>query len=152
MRIKEKLTVVADGKFEAEYIDLDNFVGEGWSGTAMEEAVIQNVSPNASNGYYIGWTLRENTYIFNFSSSSNVTGATLNIGLGTEFGNNTITPYCFEIRVNGLSIDYGSIALKGPSGSISAISEYLISNNVRAILCWMAGCSDLALITFRCRI
>lgn len=131
IRINEKIMTVSDGKFEAEYIDLDNFVGEGWSGTAFNEDVIQNQSPAASNGYYIGWTLRENTYAFNFNSSKAVSGVKLHIGLGTEFGNVTLTKDAFEIRVNGVSIDYGSITLSGISGTMSACLDYLVSENVQ---------------------
>lgn len=130
IRINEKVTVVTDGKFEAEYLNFDGFVGEGWSGTAMEEAVIQNSSPNASNGYYIGWALRENTYTFKFNSTTAVTGVSLNVGLGTEFGSATLTPSSFEIRVNGQSIDYGSFEITGIASTMSEITNYLVSDNV----------------------
>lgn len=133
LRINEKITTVTDGRFEAEYIDLDNFVGEGWSGTAFNEDVIQNQSPNASNGYYIGWTLRENTYSFHFNSTKAVSNTKLHVGLGTEFGNVTLTKDAFEVKMNGITLEYSSISLNGTSGTMSACQDYLVSETAKLI-------------------
>ncbi len=113
MRIQEKITPVANGIFEAEYIDLTGITGEGWSGSRFEEGVIQNDSPDASNGYFIGWTLGRNIYTFNFTSSQAVTGAGLKVRIASEGGNVNITPAAFEIRVNGISLPYTSFQLSG---------------------------------------
>ncbi len=128
MPVSDQETDIADGKMEIEYIDLTGISGAGYSGSAKEEAMVQNgANIGASNGYYLAYTHTANlTLTFKFKSSAAVTNAELHIGLGTELGNINLTTEHFGIYVNGVEVNFGSFALKSDNTtSVTSFTDYL---------------------------
>jgi len=108
MRVQEEIKVVADGIFEAEYVDISKW-NTGWGAPIYEYPIIENL--NASNGHYLGWLNESKTVDFVISSIQAVSNADLFISLGAEF-DGVFTPKEFAIYVNGAEIDYGSFSAK----------------------------------------
>ena len=108
-------TVGAGGQnavFEAEYVNLTGKQGSGWSGSAAGESMILGDSPNASNGYYLGWLNCPIEIDFEIFSDKPVTGATLIARLGGEFtGANFRAGQELDILINGVALGFAELKL-----------------------------------------
>lgn len=113
--VQSAITKVANGRLEAEYIDLTGKSGGGYSGSASEEGLVQKDSSyGASNGYYVGYLHTTITLEFRFTSSVTTdTQVSLALGLATELGTVTFDPSNMEISVNGSVHNYSAITLIG---------------------------------------
>ena len=134
LHIRDAITTVPNGIFEAEFIDLAGIHGEGWSGSALEEAMVISAGPQAlaSNNLCVGWTFNPNTFTFNITSKAVVTGARLILRLGSEAGTMTITPAAFEIRVNGVSMPYSSFQLQGIDTN-GVFQDFTVTNGLNLV-------------------
>jgi uncharacterized repeat protein (TIGR02543 family) len=114
-------------KFEAECVDLSEFSGNGYSGSAsMTGAILGDYDDdaNASGGYYISYLYLyddSTTLTFVINSSKEVTDATLILRLSAEFADPlTFTDEEWQVVVNGESIKYGSITIRGGKTDVSS--------------------------------
>lgn len=103
---------------EAEYVDFTGLVGGGHSNEQYEEMMIYGNGSQAekdkgwSNGYFVSATHQADICItFNFTSDVAVSDATLVLRLGSEMGNLTFTPDNFEVKLNGVALDYNDMYL-----------------------------------------
>ena len=94
---------------EAEHIDVSSLKGAGYSGSASGLAMIQSYA-KASGGKALGYLNTAASFAFAVTSAEETT-ANLILGLGTEWGDLTLTPKTFKVYVNGQELDYGSIAI-----------------------------------------
>lgn len=99
-------------QFEAEYINLTGKQGAGYSSSPSGKGLVQEFA-DASNGASVGFLLTEISLDFVVYAKGEIDGATLEISLASEIGNVTFTPEQFEIRVNGVVADYGTLSLTG---------------------------------------
>lgn len=125
-------------RFEAEYTDLRGKTGSGYSGSAIEEAMI-NTTPSVpasrskdgktseivNGGYYIPFTYGAITLTFEFESSAAVSGANLSLFLDsevqTEVGDYTII-------VNGETVAVSNVTIPNSSGALVGFEKYDICN------------------------
>lgn len=104
---------------EAEYVDLEDAIGAGYSsdqrglGMIYGQGTQAEIDKGWSSGYYLGYTYTpEFTIDFVFTADKAAT-ATLVLRLGSELGNLSLTPDIFEVKLNGTSIDYGDMYIAG---------------------------------------
>ena len=131
--INSAITVVTDGKLEAELIDFTGKKGGGYSGSAEGVYMIQAAGGlNASEGFYVSYLHGEISLEFHFISSvTEETSVPLYIALASEIQPSpaVFTPSEMMITVNGQSVNYGSISLScGANGSLSSFAEYSLGN------------------------
>lgn len=101
---------VAATRFETEYVDTVNKLsGAGYSSAPSGRGMIQRC-PLTSNGAVLGYLNKPATVIYKITSAQ-ATQATLTLGLGSEVGNYVYDSDMFEIRVNGVKLDYGTISV-----------------------------------------
>lgn len=115
-RVNENLTLYAGwlkvNTFEAEYTDVSQLVGKGYSGDQSTVGCIVNAekkrgSMNASNNAYIGWMyLTGNTITFEIESDAAVDNAVLAVRLSAEFYDVTFNSTNFTVKVNGNKLEY----------------------------------------------
>lgn len=119
--------VVNNGIFDAEFTYIDpNEVFPGLGGEAIgksiisaDEAATTQHKPGVANtnGYYVGYLYKKGaTLRFVINSSEAVENATLKARLGSYMFDMNFTPdgeSALKFKVNGNSIDYGNIELKG---------------------------------------
>lgn len=110
---------------EAEYTNLDDKSGNGYSGGANGIEMIQkdkNGSAKASNGYWVGYLYHTNiTLDFVFTSDKAVDNVDLTMRLTCEIKNITLTYENYTITVNDEPLgDYGTITLSGAAASDSS--------------------------------
>jgi uncharacterized repeat protein (TIGR02543 family) len=117
-------------KFEAECVDLSDFQGNGYSGSAsMTGAIIGDYDDDchASGGWYVTYLYLNDdstTLTFEINSSKEVFDATLKLRLSAEFADPlTFTWEEWQVIVNGEAIDYGSITIRGGKTDVS--SDYV---------------------------
>lgn len=112
---------------EAEYTNLEDLVGHGYSGGALGKDMVQKdrTGAGASNGYWVGYLYGKGLHLdFIFTSDKAVSDVTLTLRLTSEVKDVTLTSDMFSINVNDTEIkDYGTIQLLGASSSDS--SEYV---------------------------
>ena len=126
--------------FEAEYVDVSELHGFGYSGDAHGVQMIEkdHYNMNASNGYYVGWLYDYGlTLEFNVVSDKAIEGACVAMRISAEFsstGMTTINNDEFTVDVNGTPIRYNSIVLTGVTdGSAEnkrAFSTHILSTFV----------------------
>lgn len=119
--------VVTNGIFDAEFTYIaPNETFPGISGTATGKSIICRSSDATTqhkfgssdvNGYYVGYLYKKGaTLRFVINSSEAVENATLKARLGSYMFDMNFTPdgeNALKFKVNGNSIDYGNIELKG---------------------------------------
>lgn len=135
LAIKDKVTEIANGRMEAEYVDLTGKTGSGYSGSASQEEMVQNgTAYAASNNAYVGYSHQTGWSIeFVFEASAADTGVKFEIGLAYEGGTQTFTPDAFGILLNGEEVNYGSFAIKGAEGGgggYGQFATFTVSNGV----------------------
>ena len=114
---------------EAEHIDVSSLKGAGYSGSASGLAMIQSYA-KASGGKALGYLNTAASFEFAITSAAD-TSANLILGLGTEWGDLTLTPKTFKVYVNGQELDYGSIAIPdNGAGNDMAFDRYTLSPSV----------------------
>ncbi len=114
---------------EAEHIDVSSLKGAGYSGSASGLAMIQTYA-KASGGRALGYLNTAASFEFAITSAAD-TPADLILGLGTEWGDLTLTPKTFKVYVNGQELDYGSIAIPdNGTGNDMAFDRYTLSPSV----------------------
>ena len=128
--------------FEAEYTDLRGKAGAGYSGSAQEAGLIDSVpeviasrSKNGKDcervggGFYIPYTYGQMTFEFLFESDKAVSGASLSVYLDSEIAAAfSIDPSEFDVRVNGNSLDYGSVNIENSSGQLEEFLKYTLGS------------------------
>lgn len=131
-RINEPLQVPANGRFEAEYIDLTGKNGTGYSASPTGENLIDNTISSTSNGAFVNYLHNDTiTLEFVIYAEEAVSGAPLYIAAGSEMGNVTFTPsslgvYYYEGQTaSGTrnTVNYGSVTVSGGS-SYTSFNEY----------------------------
>lgn len=134
--IRDKEVTLADGKMEAEYVDLTGKVGAGYSGAANQEQMVQPGAPlGASNNYYVGYTHCMLILEFKFKSSAAATGVKIDIGLASELGDVTFTPNEMDIIVNGTPLAYGKFSIKGgaSAGSWGNFANFTATRSAKLV-------------------
>ena len=114
---------------EAEHINVSSLKGAGYSGSASGLSMIQSYA-KASGGKALGYLNTAASFEFAITSAAD-TSANLILGLGTEWGDLTLTPKTFKVYVNGQELDYGSIAIPdNGTGNDMAFDRYTLSPSV----------------------
>lgn len=127
--IKDREVTVANGRLEAEYIDLTGKSGGGYSGSANQEEMVQKDADNgASNGYYVGYTHSAGTYEFKFKASAAATGVKLEIGLGSELPDAVFTSDVFGIMVNGKEIAHDPFKPVSNGTAVGKFETFTVGN------------------------
>ncbi|MCD8309200.1 MAG: InlB B-repeat-containing protein [Clostridia bacterium] len=135
-RVTENLTLYAKWykgyTFEAEYTNLYDEYDEprefqGYSNNLQgEQAVIEDNTGTASNGYYIGAACTKGCYLyFDIESDADITDAVLYLRLSFEYGYSTSSNTCFDgdsIGTVSLSSDQYLVTVNGTPVSYSTIS------------------------------
>lgn len=127
--------------FEAEYVDVSELHGFGYSGNADGVAMIERdvFDMNASNNYYLGWLYNTGLEIvFNIDAAEDVSGVVITLRLSAEYGDanrqKTITDESFKVTVNDNKVSYPSITFYNlPDGSDEykpAFQNYQLNINV----------------------
>lgn len=118
---------------EAEYVDLSDFSGQGFSGGADGVQAIfkdSNGTYEASNGYYLTYMYRNGLSIsFDFTSDEAVTDAQLTLRITCEKMDISISSSNFTVAVNGSAVSYASISLTQDA----AFADYTISTSVSLV-------------------
>ncbi len=121
---------ISEYVLEAEYMDIKDVAGAGISSNQSGYALIYGDGTDAqkelgwSSGYYIGYTHTSAFSMdFTFEADKDAT-ATIVIRLGSEIGNITLTPESFEIKLNGTSINYGSMFVEGGNQNMSTMEFF----------------------------
>ncbi len=121
-RINEPLQAPANGRFEAEYIDLTGKNGTGYSASPTGEDLIDNTISSTSNGAFVNYLHNDTiTLEFVIYAEEAVTDAPLYIAAGSEMGTVTFTPttlgvYCYEGQTatgSKKTVNYGSVKVEG---------------------------------------
>ena len=107
-RYEENVTIYAGWKniytFEAEYVDLDGLLGQGYSGNTSGTGLIaiDNCEAGASNGHYVSCLYYNGAYLsFNIVSDRDVSDVTIVLSLSAEFDDfDLVGDECF-LDVNG---------------------------------------------------
>lgn len=123
-------------RFEAEYTDLRNKTGSGYSGSAQEEGLINSTatvpasrskdgrtSEIVNGGYYIPFTYGAITFTFEFESSAAVSGASLSLYLDSEV-QTAVGDY--TIVVNGETAAVSDVTIPNSSGALVGFEKYEI--------------------------
>jgi hypothetical protein len=119
--------------FETEYTNIDNLEGGGISGAPSTPYDMVLTSPEASNGYFLGFTHRTNlTVTYLFTSDINATG-TLTLRLGSEIGPMIINPTILEVKVNGVAISYSQFTIPENVGYSQEFHDFEINTNVALV-------------------
>lgn len=130
--------------FEAEYVDVSQITGYGYSGSLTGTRIInrdQNAKANASNGWYVSYLYYNGiTLTFNIHADQAVDNALLYLRLSAEYYDLSITDEQFLVMVNGQQVKYGSISIPinnaGSSGGVTSSSievpfqDFLVSTTL----------------------
>ena len=124
--------------FEAEYVDVSDIKGYGYSGDASGTQIIERdniYNMGASNGYYVGWLYNKGIQlVFNVHADAATDSAVIALRLSAEFGDKTITDDNFTVTVNGEKITYADIRFTNvPDGSADAklpFTTYILNRAV----------------------
>lgn len=120
--VTQDITIYAQWRhtyvFEAEYTDLSDVEGAGWSGGTSGTGVIMKDTPNtkanASNGYFISYLYSYGVEIFFDITSDRETDATLILRLSAEQLNPLVLNHDeYLVKVNDQQILYGGFEIIG---------------------------------------
>jgi uncharacterized repeat protein (TIGR02543 family) len=122
--------------FEAEYVDLADKAGYGYSGNVSETEMIgkDNFNAGASNGYYVSYLYYNGAYLeFDVTAPAEVTGVYFIARLSSEFYDMVLSDANYSFTVNDVALTGFAIDLSGavPVTSIGLrpFQDYLISSN-----------------------
>ena len=137
IRINEPLQAPANGRFEAEYIDLNGKSGTGYSASPTGKDIIDrmqdNTALNISNGAFVNY-MHNSTITLEFVvyAEEAVSGAKLFIQMSSEMGNVTLTPSGFGVYTYAgkttdgakTTVNYGSVRVDGGDMLYAPFKEY----------------------------
>lgn len=105
--------------FEAEDVDLSQKAGPGYSGeNAGIGMIVTNKTVGASGDKFVAYQCKNgNSLEFNVVSDVDTEDAILYVTLAAEFSSMRLTPDTYEISVNGMPLNYGSIDLELPDSA-----------------------------------
>ena len=106
----KEVELIQTNRFEAEYIDLTNKQGTGFSASPTGTDLIC-FSDTASNGAYLSYLYCSITLEFEVIAE-HATDATLILNLGSEIGNFTYDSSTFSITINGTELKYDPFEVK----------------------------------------
>lgn len=111
--------------FEAEYVDVTDLKGFGFSGNADGVNMISEGSKEfASNGYYLGWLYNPQLQInFEIDCEEDISDAWLVLRLSAEFADITLTSSDFTILVDGTKNSQGKYE--------GAINQYIAYDSIK---------------------
>ena len=115
----KEVEFIQTNKFEAEYIDLTNKQGVGFSGSPAGTDLIC-FSDTASNEAYLGYLYCSITLEFEVIAE-HATDATLILNLGSEIGNFTYDSSTFSITINGTELKYDPFEVKQIGNGLSSM-------------------------------
>ena len=130
LMIQEPMTAVANGIFEAEYIDIDEVTGVGHSGAAAGVGMITEYS-FASNNYLVSWWTTD-TFEFIIYSSQAASNVTLKLALATDLTSLNMNTGNYRVSVNGTNLSFTAFTVTG-AGSITRVDDYTISAAVSLV-------------------
>ena len=105
-------TLSSEDDFSAfKSADLKEYEHGYYAGSAPSGTGLIQSTPNASNGYFLGYLNKALSFSFEFTATQ-ATSAKLILHLGSEVGNFTYDPTMFAITVNGTEINYGSFDVR----------------------------------------
>ncbi len=112
--------------FEAEYCNLDDCGGPGWSGSFSGPQIIRQDVDNASNGYFVSFLYSEgNNLTFEFTSDIAEKGDVV-LRLSTIVPDMWLaSEEVWNIVINGEVIDYGDIYLTGIEGGLNEVAPFV---------------------------
>ncbi len=129
--ISESGSVKKTFVFEAEYVNLDDFMGAGISNSAVGvnniygDGLDKDKEAGWSNGYFLGNTYAINTITFEIESDGE-SSAQLVLRLASELGNLSLNESVFGIEVNGKEISYNLTVANSSAGNYD-FADYPIS-------------------------
>ncbi|HBK02517.1 MAG TPA: hypothetical protein DDY77_05775 [Clostridiales bacterium] len=125
--------------FEAEDLNLEDFVGRGYSGEVYGNSAIvypKENTRNASNNAYVSYlyasyqsTVDNTTLEFHITASASISGAVLAFRISAEYADITINGDMYEVLVNGTKINYEDISLLGTTTDLP-FKDFVISPSV----------------------
>ena len=135
IRINEPLQAPANGRFEAEYIDVTGKQGTGYSASPTGKNMIDTSfdGMNISNGAFINYMHNDTiTLEFVIYAEEDVNDAPLYIQMSSEMGNATLTPSGFGVYTyvgntptgTKTTVDYGSVSVSGGAAEYVDFKEY----------------------------
>lgn len=135
IRINEPLQAPANGRFEAEYIDVTGKQGTGYSASPTGKNMIDTSfdGMNISNGAFINYMHNDTiTLEFVIYAEEDVNDAPLYIQMSSEMGNVTLTPSGFGVYTyvgntatgTKTTVEYGSVAVSGGAAEYVEFKEY----------------------------
>ena len=101
---------------EAEYVDLDEKPGRGYSANVEGADMIGKDVNNAgaSNGYFVSYLYYNGAFLqFDFTSDKAVTDAALSLRLSVEFYDMSLSDEDYVIEVNGVALSGYYLELEG---------------------------------------
>lgn len=131
-RINEPLQAPANGRFEAEYVNLTGKNGTGYSASPTGEDLIDNMLDYASNGAFVNYLHNATiTLEFVLYAEEALSDVPLYIAAGSEMGTVTFTPSTLGIytyvgdNTSGTrtTVNYGSVSVNGGK-TYTSLNEY----------------------------
>lgn len=118
---------VATNRFEAEYIDVSNLKGAGYSGGASGVSMLERYSL-ASNGRALSYLNCAISFDFNFTAAQTTT-AKLTLGLGNNmWGDFELSSEIFKVYLNGEELSYDAFTLRAlGTGQSTEFNAYTLS-------------------------
>lgn len=144
-RVEENVDLFAGWQpvyvFETEYINLDDFIGAGYSGGAAgPDAIVKDDDSvaNASNGFYLSFAYVNGvTLEYVIESDRAVDDASIYLRLSAEVTDITINGEKYSVIVNGTKLPYGDIVLDNvpamSSSDVKDFEDYLIATGVSLV-------------------
>ena len=136
-RLNEPLQAPANGRFEAEYTDLNGKSGTGYSasptGKDIIDAMQDNDALNISNGAFVNYMHNSSiTLEFVVYAEEAVSNAKLFIQMSSEMGTVTLTPSSFGVYTYAgkttdgakTTVNYGSVRINGNDMTYAPFAEY----------------------------
>lgn len=120
--------------FEAEYVNLEGFMGAGISNSGegvdniYGEGLDSEKAKGWSNGYFLGNTYAENTVEFVISSDQAAEGQLI-LRLSSEIGNILLNNDVFGVEVNGTPVNYSITVINSKAGSYD-FTDYPIATKI----------------------
>lgn len=123
--------------FEAEYVDLDRQIGNGFSGTATGSDMVapDTKHAEASNGFYVTYLYSKGvTLEFVITADKAESNCALLLRVSAEYADITLKSSQYSVSVNGTTIGYEDIVLDGVPAqaglAMKKFQDYIISTNI----------------------
>lgn len=135
-RINEPLQAPANGRFEAEYIELTGKNGTGYSSSPAAEGMIDKFN-GTSNGHFINYMFNDSiTLEFVIYAESAASNVPLWFALGSEFGSAKFDPSSLafahyegkDLTGKKNDISYSPITVEGSKDGYTTFNEYRVGS------------------------